>query len=407
MSTARGDAVTNPGPSVPHRRIEGTASLSRLPSSIPVVVVPDHVLAATTGPVPVDIERDGSRTPAWAWAERAWGDTGDAADAARPAELEERRTFWLSRLAFERLGLAVGAETATISLVVPDPKPLVPVLPLVHDIPDNNEVQVAADAGLGWGSQIMVRHGVAVWVSLVPRDHVRPGTVRISNHLRAVTGPSEASPVEQDTLFFPPLATEQGRVRKRLTIAAVNGWLRTATERCLRWFFLAPEQTMRLVPAHPDDEHLHVVTLQDVALTRLGIRSGDGVILRWGTTEVEVTAVADHDPLGFGSADIRPDPTRPLPARDMPQHLAVRVPTALRHVMDLPAASAVTVRRSTRSVLARNLNSLVIPVASLALAGAALNDPNWALLICGAIATAVLGLSRLRMGSSRAVRLRS
>jgi hypothetical protein len=398
--------VTHPGSSVPHRRIEGTAALSRLPSSVPVVVVPDHVLATTAGPVPVDIERDGRRTSAWAWAERAWGDTGDAADASRPAELEERPTFWLSRLAFERLGLAAEAESATISLVVPDQKPLVPVLPLVHDIPENNEVQVAADAELGRGAQIMVRHGVAVWVSLVPRDHVRPGTVRISNHLRAVTEQSEDSSVERDTLFFRPLPSERVRAQRRLTVAAVNGWLRTVTEGCLRWFFLAPEQSMRLVPAHPDDEHLHVVTLQDVALARLGIRSGDGVILRWGTSEVEVTAVADRDPVEFDSADVRPDPTKPIPARDMPRHLAVRVPTALRHMMDLPAASVVTVRRSTRSVLVRNLNSLVIPVASLALAGAALNDPNWALLICGAVATAVLGLSRLRMGSSRAVRLK-
>ncbi|MGI5190548.1 hypothetical protein ACQEVI_20595 [Promicromonospora sp. CA-289599] len=396
--------MPNPGPSGPHRRIEGTAAISRLPSSVPVVIVPDHVLAAAAGPVPVDIERDGRRTSAWAWAERAWGDTG--ADAARPAEPEERPTFWLSRLAFERLGLASGTELGTISLVVPDPKPLTPVLPLVHDIPGNDEVQVADDAELGRGSQIMVRHGVAVWVSLVPRDHVRPGTVRISNHLRAVTEPSEAGSVEQDTLFFRPLTSEHVRTRKRLALPAVSGWLRTATERCLRWFFLAPEQSMRLVPAHPDDEHLHVVTLQDVALSRLGIRSGDGVILRWGTTEVEVTAVADHDPVGLDSADGRPDPTKPLPARDMPRHLAVRVPTALRHMMDLPAASVVTIRRSTRSVLARNLNSLVIPVASLALAGAALNDPNWALLTCGAVATAVLGLSRLRMGSSRAVRLK-
>lgn len=399
--------MTKPGSFIPHRRIEGTATLSRLPSSVPVVIVPDHVLAATAGPVPVDIERDGRRTAAWAWAEGAWGDTGDAAGAAHPAEPGERPTFWLSRLAFERLSPAAGAALGTVSLLVPDPKPLVPVLPLVHDIPENDEVQVAVDDGLGRGSRIMVRHGVAVWVSLVPRSHVRPGTVRISNHLRTVTAPSEASSAKQDTLLFRPLPRERVGTRNRLTIAAVSSWLRTVTESCLRWFFLAPEHPMRLVPAHPDDAHLHVVTLQDVALSRLGIRSGDGVILRWGTTEVEVTAVADHDPVGLGSSDVRLDPTRPLPARDMPLHLAVRVPAALQHIMDLPAASIVTVRRSTRSVLSRNLNSLVIPVASLALAGAALNDPNWVLLTCGAVATAVLGLSRLRMGSSRAARLRS
>ncbi|PUB31775.1 hypothetical protein C8K30_101292 [Promicromonospora sp. AC04] len=99
------------------------------------------------------------------------------------------------------------------------------------------------------------------------------------------------------------------------------------------------------------------------------------------------------------------DRSKPGFATAMPIHLAIRVPTALRFVMGLPGAAVVSVRRSTRSVLARNLNSLVIPVASLALAGAALNDPNWWLLACGAVATAVLGLSRLRLSTRRATQL--
>jgi len=46
------------------------------------------------------------------------------------------------------------------------------------------------------------------------------------------------------------------------------------------------------------------------------------------------------------------------------------------------------------------------PVASLALAGAALNDPSWPLLTCGAVATAALGPIRLRMATGQATRLR-
>lgn len=38
-------------------------------------------------------------------------------------------------------------------------------------------------------------------------------------------------------------------------------------------------------------------------------------------------------------------------------------------------------------------------------AGAALNDPDWFLLTLGAVATALLGLSRLRMSDRRALRL--
>ncbi|WP_165362429.1 hypothetical protein [Promicromonospora panici] len=397
--------MVDPGSPSPHRLIEGTVALSRLPSSVPVVVVPDHLLTSTAGPVPVEIKYDGRGTTAWAWAERAWRDAEVASGTVQPVRPEDPPTFWLSRLAIERLGLGAGLDT-TVSLVIPEQDPLTPVLPLVHDIPENGEVQVSRDAAAVPRSQIMVRNGVAAWVTLVPRDHVRPGTVRISNHLRAVTGPVSVTAAGSDAVFFRPVAGEPGRTGRARTIAAVRAGIRSAAEGCLRWFFLAPEQSMRVAPAHPDDEHQHFATLQDVALSRLGVRSGDKVILRWGTAEVEVAAVADHDP-GVARPTAGPsDPTKPLPAHDMPPHLAIRVPTALRHMTDLPAAAVVTVRRSTRSVLARNLNSLVIPVASLALAGAALNDPNWALLACGAVATAALGLSRLRMGNSRARRLR-
>jgi hypothetical protein len=397
--------VSHLDPSVPHRRIDGAVALSRLPSAIPAVVVPDHVLTATAGPVPVGLEHDGRATAAWAWAERAWSDEGDRSGPHRPGTQQRPPTFWLSRLAVERLGQL--PETSTVSLAVPDAKALAPVLPLVHDIPGTGEAQVAPGDVSAPSTRIMVHNGVAAWVELVPRDHVRPGTVRISNHLRAITGPTADAPPDSQVVFFRPLDGGRNRVRRRPTTASIRALLRSATERCLRWFFLAPEQSMRVTAAHPDDEHQHVVTLHDVALSRLGVRSGDHVVLRWGRTEVEVAAVTDHDPQAATQADSGHDPTKPGSARQMPSHLAIRVPTALRHMMDMPAASVVGVRRSTRSVLVRNLNSLVIPVASLALAGAALNDPNWVLLSCGAVATAVLGLSRLRMGNNRAVRLRA
>lgn len=395
--------MLDPGPSVPHRLVEGLATLSRVPSSIPAVVLPDDVLTATAGPVPVVIRHGERSSSAWAWAERAW-DNSDNISAGQGDGQEGTQAFWLSRLAIERLGLDAGMTA--VSLAIPEPEALVPVLPLVHDIPGNDEVQIAPDDASGSGLQIMVRNGVAAWVTLVPREHVRPGTARISNHLRVITRPTSSTTAPTDTLFLRPVAEASGSRRRRRTLASLRTRLRSATEHCLRWFFLAPEQSFRVVPAHPDDEHQHVVALHEVALSRLGVRSGDDVILRWGTTEVEVPAVTDHAPVASGPSDRTPDPTRPPPARDMPSHLAVRVPAALRHTMDLPGASVVAVRRSTRSVLTRNLNSLVIPVASLALAGAALNDPNWALLTCGAVATAVLGLSRLRMGNRRAMRLR-
>lgn len=393
--------MPDPGPSSTHRRLEGTSAPSGLPSAVPAVVLPDHLLPTTPGPVPVEVLHEGRGTPAWAWAERAWG---EAPGTTASAHDERPPTFWLTRLTIERLGL--GTEPAPVSLVVPAPKSFARVLPLVHDLPGTGEVQVSRNTVEGPAARIMVRNGVAAWVTLVPRDHVRPGAVRISNHLRAVTAPSGEASADSETVFFRPVAGHQRGVRRRRPVARAHAWARSAAERCLRWFFLAPEQEMRVALAHPDDEHQHLVTMQDVALSRLGVRSGDNVIVRWGAAEVEVTAVADHEPVTTVPAGPTQDPTTPPRPNDMAPHLAVRVPNALRHLIDLPAAAVVTVRRSTRSMLARNLNSLVIPVASLALAGAALNDPNWVLLSCGAAATAVLGLSRLRMGSNRAVRLK-
>ncbi|MFI2485658.1 hypothetical protein ACH47X_02055 [Promicromonospora kroppenstedtii] len=393
--------MPEPGPSSTHRRLEGTFEPSGLPSAVPAVVLPDHLLPTTPGPVPVEVLHAGRGTPAWAWAERVWGDvpgTAVSGDGERPP------TFWLTRLTSERLGLGTGP--AAVSLVLPDPESFTRVLPLVHDLPGNGEVQVSRGIVDSPTPRIMVRNGVAAWVTLVPRDHVRPGTTRISNHLSAVTAPFGEASADSETVFFRPLVGQGRAGRRRSLLARAHAWARSAAERCLRWFFLAPEQEMRVALAHPDDEHQHLVTMQDVALSRLGVRSGDNVIVRWGAAEVEVTAVADHDPVTPVSAGLTHDPTTPPRPDGMAPHLAVRVPNALRHLIDLPAAAVVTVRRSTRSMLARNLNSLVIPVASLALAGAALNDPNWVLLGCGAAATAALGLSRLRMGSNRAVRLK-
>lgn len=386
-----------------HRRVEGVAAASRLPSSAAVVVVPDDVLPSMKGPAPVGVEHQGVTVPAWAWAEGAWGDGAPAPDHDAPSGSPP--TFWLSRLTVERLG--IGPELGAVTLTVPEALSLQPRLPLVHDLPAHDEVQVAPGTAAP-GRHVLVRNGVAAWVTLVPRRHVQPGTARISGQLRATTSVSTAARDDSALVIVRPvpLPPTRGRRRDLLSADAIRSTTWSVVERALRWYFLAPEQSVRVVPAHPDDDHQQAVTLHETTLARLGVRSGDRVIVRWGDTETEVSAVADHAPAVFRTTGPHPDPTTPQPAPEAPAHLTIRVPTALRYLVDLPAASVVSVRRSTRSVLARNLNSLVIPVASLVLAGAALNDPDWLLLTCGALATAALGLSRLRIGTGRAISLR-
>ncbi|MBL0887060.1 hypothetical protein [Myceligenerans indicum] len=397
----------------PHITFAGVAETSRAPSSIPMIVVPDEVLKVTDGPVPVTVEHGLRAVRAWAWAERAWTGTGRAT-TSHPSK--DELTFSLSRVTSTLLGVAerIGTERCEVTVRVPVPVKLAPVMPLVHDLPRSDEIQVPADFPGRRGRAVMNRNGVAASVVIVSRDHVRPGTARISNHLRTITEPAVGARSDDPGMFLldPPPATGTSRGGSRLdTLSAI---LRAGTERGLRWFFRAEEQAMRVVFAHPDDEHQHVVGMTHGALERLGVRSGDKVVLSWLGSETEVTVLQDHTPgdtdtTTHAGQDRRPgrphDPTKPNLAMGMSAHLAVRVPTALRHLMHMPAASIVTVRRSTRSILARNLNNLIIPVASLALAGAALNDPNWFVLTFGAVATALLGLSRLRMGNRRAASL--
>lgn len=397
-------------PTSAYTTYDGVAEFSKVPSAIPILVVPDDVLKATAGPVPVAVEHEGRSTRAWAWAERAWNGTSQARGPSVPAD---GLTFSLSRGTLSRLSITdrVSTEQCVVAVHIPNPVRLSPVMPLIHDLPESNEVQVPGAFPGPTGKAVLIRNGVAAWVTVARREHVRPGTIRMSSHLRTITGPTAASDEDgPDAVLLgqPPadrelLTSHAGRKPHRA--AAVRTALRAGIEHGLRWFFRAEEQAMRVYLAHPGDEHQHVVTMSDAALTRLGVRSGDKVVINWLGDETEVTVLKDHEP---GEASTTPrshDPRKPGLAQDMSEHLAVRVPAALRHLMHLPAASIVTIRRSTRSVLSRNLNNLIIPVASLVLAGAALNDPDWGLLTLGAIATALLGLSRLRMGSRRATPL--
>lgn len=90
---------------------------------------------------------------------------------------------------------------------------------------------------------------------------------------------------------------------------------------------------------------------------------------------------------------------------DLPEgispHVTVRMSTRLRDQLGAPVATVVTVRRRMRPVLVQNLNSLVVPLASLVLAGAALPDPHWPTLGLGTALMSVFALARLRIPQPR------
>jgi hypothetical protein len=178
-------------------------------------------------------------------------------------------------------------------------------------------------------------------------------------------------------------------------------------EHLWRALFRAPEFSARVVQAHAGDDGAPVVTLHPAVFDRIGIESGQQVLVRWGGREVAALAVADHDPPATG---LPPDSIKrvqrvnrlwPHLPEGMSPHVVVRMSAHLRAELGAPVATVVTVRRQLRPVVVRNLNSLVVPLASLVLAGAALPDPHWPALAAGTVVMSVFALARLRIPRPR------
>ncbi|MFD2025594.1 hypothetical protein [Promicromonospora aerolata] len=382
--------------------IEQTASLTpsglstvpvKIASGLPTAVVHPDQLSGAAGPVPVTVTAGGRDEVAWAWSTTADG-IPESARALAPGEIGVSR----------RLRAALD-DAPTVSVRVPPVVPLRTYSALVDDMPGADEVQVNP-SDVEPGTYLLVQGGATAWVHAIPRDHVRAGTVRLAYQLRLLTASDGAT----DNTLVALVAAEPAVIRHHLPakrVQQVSEAVDRTMERLWRALFRAPEFSARVVQAHAGDDGAPIVTLHPAVFDRIGIESGQQVLVRWGGREVVALAVADHDPPTSGS------PTESMKKvqrvnrlwPDLPEgispHVTVRMSTRLRDQLGAPVATVVTVRRRMRPVLVQNLNSLVIPLASLVLAGAALPEPHWPVLGLGTALMSVFALARLRIPQPR------
>ncbi|GAB2499422.1 hypothetical protein GCM10027063_43750 [Promicromonospora xylanilytica] len=370
-----------------------TTAPVKIASGLPIAVMHPDMLSGTAGPVPVTVATESRDAVAWAWRSDADG-IPESARALHPGQIGMSR----------RLRAAMH-DAATVSVQMPEVVSLRIFSALVDDMPAADEVQVNPN-DVEPGTYLLVQGGVTAWVRAVPRDHVRPGTVRLAYQLRLLTASDGAT----DNGLVALVAARPDVIRHRLPgkrVQRASEAVDRAMERLWRALFRAPEFSARVVQAHAGDDGAPIVTLHPAVFDRIGIESGQQVLVRWGGREVVALAVADHD------SPVSSSPTESIRKvqrvnrlwPDLPEgispHVTVRMSTLLRDQLGAPVATVVTVRRRLRPVLVRNLNSLVVPLASLVLAGAALPDPHWPTLGLGTALMSVFALARLRIPQPR------
>lgn len=370
-----------------------TALPVRIPSGLPIAVVHPDLLSGVNGPVPVAVTADTRFTVCWAWSAAADG-IPEAARHLAPTEIGVSR------------GLSDAMGSAEVlSVRVPPVIPLRTRAALARDMPAADEVHVNP-ADVVPGTYLLVRNGVTAWVRAVARDHVREGSLRLAYQLRLLI----ASDGDVDDGLVALVAAPSEVIRRRTQdkwLERLGSAVDHTSERLWRALFRAPDFTARVVQAHAGDDGAPVITLHPAVFDRIGIESGQQVLVRWGGREVAALAVADHDPPETGAPPVsikkvqRVNRLWPHLPEGMSPHVVVRMSSRLRNDLGAPVATVVTVRRRLRPVLVGNLNALVVPLASLVLAGAALPDPHWVMLGLGTAVMSVFALARLRIPQPR------
>ncbi|RPF22175.1 hypothetical protein [Myceligenerans xiligouense] len=394
------------GPSTTPWRL--SPQLVPIPSGVPTVVVRPEILPQTTGPVPVTV-RAGDRTAvAWAWTSEAAGMPDRVRDLP-PGQAGVTRRLVAALTDGPGLAHRSGAID-DVDVVVPPLRRHRIVAALADDLPGRHEVHVSPQDVPGTGSYLLVRDGVTAWVTAVPRDHVRPGTVRLDYQHRLLTMSGARTEEMSDAEHVVLIAAPRAMIETGTTLP----WPRRAAtaldrglERLWRRLFGAPEFSARVVQAHAGDDATPIVSLNPAAFDRLGIDPGQQVMVRWGGREAAAQAVEDHDPPSSGGvaavskAAQRVNRLWPDPPEDLSPHVVVRMSAHLRGQLEAPTSTVVTIRRRLRTFLMANLNRLVIPVAGLGLAIHQINDPRWPVIGTAAVLMTFFALARLRIPKPR------
>lgn len=408
VPAAQSAAGTAPGPmpddapqTVAHRL---DTVLARIPSGVPMAVLHPDLLPGTRGPVPVTVQVGDRKAVAWAWRSDADG------IPERLRELPPTRAG-LTRMTVAALtggsGLTAGSGVVDqADLVVPPMSRLRVVSALGDDLPGPHEVQVSPQEFAAPAAYLLVRDGVVTWVTAVPREHVRPGTVRIAHQYRLLTAvravPGEARDPE-DPQHLVLVAAPRDMIDRptapswsRRAMVAVDQW----SERLWRRLLRAPEFSARVIQAHAGDDGESVVALGRGTFDRIGVAPGMQVIVRWGGREAVARAVEEHEPPSGAEtarAEQRVNKLWPETPDDLPGQDIVRMSAHLRAQLGAPVSTVVTVRRRMRTFVTANLYKFALPVAGLALAVYQINDPRWPVIGGAAAVMALFALARLRM----------
>lgn len=391
--------TSSPPPGPPSSALTGTHHLATtlvpVPSGFPTAVLHPDLLSGTSGPVPVTVTASGRTAVAWAWTTAADG------MPRRARELGADRVGVTRRLVTQ---LGGGTPPSHVDVTVPPHERLRIVSALADDMPAQHEVQVSPRDIGERASYLLVRAGVTAWVTAVPREHVRPGTLRLGYQHRLLTtsGPRADDSAEHALLVAAPRSmiadTRRGSWPRRLVDTTDR-----ALENLWRRLFRAPEFSARVVQAHAGDDSASIIALHPAAFERLGVPSGNQVLVRWGGREAVAQAVEDHDPPSsdpratVSKSEQRVNRLWPDPPADLSSQTIVRMSAHLRAQLGAPTSTVVSVRRRLRTVLTANLNRLVIPVAGFGLAIHQINDPRWPVIGVAAVLMAVFALARLRM----------
>jgi hypothetical protein len=224
------------------------------------------------------------------------------------------------------------------------------------------------------------------------------GTVNTNYAFRALVGLEK---IGDELLDFQPFPLEQ-----KSFFARVQSYLNAFGN----WLVGAPSISLRSVEGLVGDDGDLIVRADETALARIGVKSGDEVILSWGNKEIIVQALKHSSDTVTrmrsqleekGSQTRRKSNFQLIESRkQLPMHLIVWVSASVRNQLNIPTDSLVRIRRRPWRTLWMMLPDLSVPLMSLVLAVFALPDRN-TLLIGSSMAFVVLVglvlLSRVRM----------
>lgn len=315
-----------------------------------------------------------------------------------------------------RLAKLCELEPLTVAVVTPVKTWTRKIAPVdIDDIPEGMKIHTS-NLGRGWVMASV--SGLAVPMKIVNRRNQQSSMVRLGRHARVLTAASIGENIQLSELKRRSIRESMfnhARVfRSKTTLRTKIGnfispisWgiraINSSIEFILRIYFHAPEFAMRVTHAFEGDDQDDIAGINPSIWGRLGISAGDQVIIRWGRNKSIATVFTD-------SSDSPPAPLSDAPQGidnfyseldgTIPNRLLIHLSALTRRDLGCPVDTVVTVRRRLTSLVRQHLSLLLLPIMTLSISAAALDNKNWYLLGIGFTALSILSFSTIRMHRS-------